>query len=161
MVGQDQRQGINSSPNSEETVPSSFLARRISSVLCSIHFGVLNFLASMQRWTARFLLFFALIGTFTPVALRALSAPPRACCVRKSAHPCHHTIESSQTELRSTGCCNRDCGRGVTTSHAASVLSKSGAASARQLDGYVSETQPAVIYPEFQASQPARAPPSC
>ena len=75
----------------------------------------------MHRLTARLLLLFALVGNFVPVAL-ALSAasPPYACCVRKSSqvHPCHGmamaTTEPEQLAIRSTGCCNHDCCRGVT-----------------------------------------------
>src|SRR5271154_6974200 len=78
----------------------------------------------MQRLTARFLLLFALIGTFVPLALAVTAVPPHSCCLRKAVHQCHQPAtatanESDQRDQRSihgAGCCSRDCGRAVTTS---------------------------------------------
>jgi len=78
------------------------------------------------RWNhaspdCRLLLLFALVGNFGPCGAGVSAAPsPHACCVRKApqAHPCHGmamaTIEPQQLAVRSTGCCNHDCCRGVT-----------------------------------------------
>jgi hypothetical protein len=71
----------------------------------------------MQRLTARFLLLFALVGTFAPLALAATPAPPHTCCLRKGIHQCHSAApESDQRSIRDTSCCNHDCCRAVTTS---------------------------------------------
>jgi hypothetical protein len=67
--------------------------------------------------TARFLLLFALLGTFVPLALAATAAPPHACCIRKAAHlhQCHGA-DPEQRVVRSTECCNRGHHSAVTTS---------------------------------------------
>ena len=74
----------------------------------------------MRRLTATALLLLAIAATFVPIA-RALapsSAPsPHACCLRKSAHPCHGSVsESEELVLRDAGCCNHECCHAVTSS---------------------------------------------
>src|SRR5512141_3505524 len=70
---------------------------------------------NMQRLTARLLFLFALAGTFVPVTLQALTPPPHACCLRKSAHRCH-TTGAQDPVVRSADCCNHDCSHAVVTS---------------------------------------------
>src|SRR5579864_399055 len=75
---------------------------------------------SMHRLSARFLLMFAFVGTFLPLASVATAAPPHACCIRKAAHQCHGSLgDGNELTVRSTGCCSHDCCRGVRTSQSA------------------------------------------
>ena len=75
----------------------------------------------MHRLTARFLLLFALLGSFAPLALAA-AAPAPACCIRKSVHPCHgmsaesSSADSAQLSIRSANTCTHDCCRAANTS---------------------------------------------
>jgi hypothetical protein len=69
----------------------------------------------MQRLTARFLLLFALAGTFVPAAMQALAPPPHACCLRKAVHRCHAAGAQQDPVVSDAGCCNHDCCRAVTT----------------------------------------------
>jgi hypothetical protein len=70
----------------------------------------------MQRLTARFLLLFALVGTFLPMALDATSAPMHACCRRTGAHHCTDSSGTSdEPTVRDTSCCNHNCAGAVTT----------------------------------------------
>jgi hypothetical protein len=73
----------------------------------------------MQRWTARFLLLIALLGTLLPVAMQASTAPSHACCRRTGPHHCTDSAQTHSEEavLRDTGCCNHDCCRAVASSH--------------------------------------------
>src|SRR5579862_1212326 len=75
----------------------------------------------MQRLTARFLLFLALVGIFLPLALAATTATAQhACCIRKAAHQCHGSFGlSDDRAVRSTSCCSHDCCRGVHVSQSA------------------------------------------
>jgi hypothetical protein len=114
----------------------------------------------MQRMTARFLLLFALLGTFDPLALAAAAAPPHACCIRKAAHQCHGSIaESDQRSIRSAACCNQDCCRAVTTSRSAHPGSSLASFFGRKVDAAISNsdfvTPPSQIFP----SRSTRAPP--
>jgi len=73
----------------------------------------------MQRFTARFLLLIALLGTVVPIAMQAMVTPAHACCLRKAPHQCHDSAaaHSERPVLRDAGCCNQDCSRAVTSSH--------------------------------------------
>jgi len=73
---------------------------------------------SMQRFTARFLLLIALVGTLLPLALQAKAAPSHACCRRTGAHHCSDSASphSGGAVLRDAGCCNHDCCRAVASS---------------------------------------------
>ena len=51
----------------------------------------------MQRLIARFLLLFALAGTFVPMAQALAAAPPHACCIRK-IHQCHGSASPESTQ---------------------------------------------------------------
>jgi hypothetical protein len=113
----------------------------------------------MQRLTARFLLLFALVGTFVPLALAA-TATPRACCLRKSAHPCHGT-QSEEFAIRATGCCSHDCFRGVTTSQSAHPQQSLTPAFARDIDSKIADARSASPASRTSASQSTRAPPAC
>src|SRR5438270_630158 len=66
----------------------------------------------MQRLTARFLLLFALAGTFVPLTLAAVAPPPHSCCLRKAAHHCHGA-ETADRSIRNTSCCNHGSVRGI------------------------------------------------
>jgi len=114
----------------------------------------------MQRLTARLLLLFACAGTFLPVALQAMAAPPHACCRRKAAHQCHESADSNPEEssIRSSGCCNHDCCRTLTTSQwadypkAAAILSQS-------IDASTSSLRAALPSREISRAHASRAPP--
>src|SRR5258708_9977652 len=77
---------------------------------------------NMHRFVARFLLSFALAGNFVPLVLAATTAHRHACCVRKTAHPCHGSAasEANQLVICISSCCRQDCSRGVTFSQKAS-----------------------------------------
>jgi hypothetical protein len=114
----------------------------------------------MQRLTARFLLLFALAGTFVPLALAATAAPPHACCMRKAAHQCHGSFaESDQREVRSTACCNHAYGRAVTTSQSAHPQPSLTSAFAPHLDALIPDFPAETPAAELLASQSPRAPP--
>lgn len=115
----------------------------------------------MQRLTARLLLLFALAGSLVPSALALTAAPPHACCVRKAAHHCHElaATDSSQLNIRDTGCCNHDCCRAVTTAQWAHPQPKLAAFFLQPIDVHLAGSQPdspAAASAEFQSS---RAPP--
>src|SRR5262249_27501430 len=78
----------------------------------------------MQRFTARFLLLIALVGTLVPLALQAKASPSHACCRRSGAHHCSDSTSphSGGTVLRDAGCCNHGCCRAVLSSHYARPL---------------------------------------
>src|SRR5579862_4211121 len=116
----------------------------------------------MQRLTARFLLMFALAGTFVPVALQALAAPPRACCRRTAAHHClDATTPTDGPILRDAGCCNHDCYRAVTTSQWAHLQSSQIAVTAEEVSGRDIDSQPIPAATELFSVQSPRAPPAC
>lgn len=112
----------------------------------------------MQRLTARFLLLFALVGTFVPLALAATAAPLHACCLRKTAHQCHGT-EADQRAVRGTGCCTHDCCRAVTTSQSAHPQPASSTAFAQSVEARIDELHAGIAAKKLLPSQSPRAPP--
>jgi hypothetical protein len=117
----------------------------------------------MRRLTAKFTLFFALVGNLLPVALAATSAPPRACCLRKGVRHCPDSLtpESEQLVIRDASCCNHDCGRAVTTTQWAHPQSRAAAFFLQTITASQAGTQlnsPANPSAEFR---PSRAPPAC
>src|SRR6266700_3084696 len=106
----------------------------------------------MQRLTARFLLLFTLFGTFVPLAIAVPTARPHACCLRKAAHQCHGT-SSDQLAVSSTGCCNHDCCRAVTTSRSAHPEPARRVPFARNVDSHVAGLHPATPSAKLLASQ--------
>ncbi|MFZ0770296.1 MAG: hypothetical protein WAN08_02630 [Candidatus Sulfotelmatobacter sp.] len=112
----------------------------------------------MQRLTARFLLLFALVGTFVPLALAATSTPPHACCIRKAAHQCHGS-DLDQRAIRSSGCCNHDCCRAVSTSQSAHPQPSLLSIFSRNIDACIVESHVRTPATESFASQSTRAPP--
>jgi hypothetical protein len=114
----------------------------------------------MHRLTARFLLLFALAGTFAPLALAATAVPPHACCLRKAAHQCHGSgPESDQRAIQDACCCNHDCGRAATTSQWASPRPWTTSAIARNVAARIAESCSSIPPSELLASQSTRAPP--
>src|SRR5580698_4933969 len=118
----------------------------------------------MQRLTARFLLLFALIGTFVPLALTATAAPLHSCCPRKSAHQCHQPAnaaadESDQRTIHGPGCCNHDCCRAVTTSQWAHPQLSSASVFTPYVEAYFAVSHSRTPASELFASQSTRAPP--
>ena len=115
---------------------------------------------SMQRLTAKFLLLFALVGTFLPLASAATAAPPHACCIRKAAHQCHGSLgDASERHVRSTSCCNHDCCRGVRTSQSAHPPTSLLSLFARNIGARVIDLDVETPATELLASQSSRAPP--
>jgi hypothetical protein len=112
----------------------------------------------MQRLTARFLLLFALAGTFAPLALAVTATPPHACCLRKSTHQCHGS-DPDERAIRSTACCNHDCCRAATTSQCASPQPRITALFTQKVDERVAELNPDFQAAVLSASQSTRAPP--
>jgi hypothetical protein len=113
----------------------------------------------MQRLTARLLLLFALAGNFLPFALAATSASPHACCIRKSAHPCHSSAETQGLSIGSRSCCSQDCSRAVTTSQSAQPRSPIAALAQLTVSASVADQDHVASLAEFLASRSARAPP--
>ncbi len=112
----------------------------------------------MQRLTARFLLLFALLGTFVPLALEVTAAPPHACCLRKSAHQCHGS-DPEERAFRDTSCCNQNYSRAVTTSQWAHPRSSLASLSVRTVEARLIESRVQAPANRRFASQSTRAPP--
>src|SRR5271169_1781281 len=112
----------------------------------------------MQRLIARFLLLFALAGTFVPLALAATAAPPHACCLRKSFHQCHGS-DPDERAIRSAACCNHDCCRAVTTSQCAHPQPRMTALFPQNVSARAAELNPDSPAADLSASQSTRAPP--
>jgi hypothetical protein len=114
----------------------------------------------MHRLTARFLLLFALVGTFAPLALAMTAAPPHACCLRKAAYQCHGSApESDQRTIQDAGCCNHDCGRAVTTSQWAHAQPSTTSFTAQNVEARVAELHSGTPASKLCPSQSTRAPP--
>jgi hypothetical protein len=118
---------------------------------------------SMRLLTARFLLLFAVVGSFIPLALASVAEQPHACCVRKAAHPCHGGVieDSSRATVRDTGCCNHDCCRAVTTAQWAHPQPRSASLCGRFISSRVAEFQKNPPVKEGFQLQSTRAPPYC
>ena len=115
----------------------------------------------MQRLTARFLLLFALVGSFLPLALAATTAPLHSCCIRK-AHKCHEAASSdSEASFSAANCCTHDCCRGVTTCQWASPQPQATAVFANEANGSVATSHAHAPTTKLFASQSTRAPPAC
>jgi len=112
----------------------------------------------MQRLTARFLLLFALVGTFVPPALAVTAAPPHACCLRKSVHQCHGS-DPDERAIRSNSCCNQNYSRAVTTSQWAHPQSSLVSLSVRKVESRLTESRAESPASKLFASQSTRAPP--
>jgi hypothetical protein len=113
---------------------------------------------NMQRLTARFLLLFALVGTFLPTALAIAAAPPHACCLRKAAHQCHAS-DADRRSLHGAACCNQGCCGAVTTTHAANPCSPLYSAFALHVSARISESPAEIPATKLFSSQSTRAPP--
>jgi hypothetical protein len=136
------------------------LAPVLDSVLCST-LGLCLTDKTMHRLTAKFLLLFALVGTFAPLALAVTAATPHACCLRMAAHRCHGSRpESDQRTIHDSSCCNHDWRRAVTTSQWASPQARTASAIAQNVEARIAESHlsspPSAVF----TSQSTRAPPS-
>jgi hypothetical protein len=141
-------------------ITHSPLAPRRDSVLCFPHPGVLNHGKPMQRLTARFLLLFAIVGTFVPLAIAVATPPQHACCLRQAAHQCHGSgSETDQRSIRTTGCCNHDCCRAVTTSRSAHPQFSLGPPVAQAVDARIVESSVDTPSTDRFSTQSTRAPP--
>lgn len=116
----------------------------------------------MQRIIARFLLLFALVGNFVPLALAVTTAEPHACC-RRMAHRCHDSLlaDSSQLNFHDSSCCNHNCCRALTTSQWAHVEPAIAPQVAQKTEAAVVSAHSAAPVYELVASQSTRAPPTC
>ncbi|MGC2474824.1 MAG: hypothetical protein WA485_10850 [Candidatus Sulfotelmatobacter sp.] len=115
----------------------------------------------MQRLTARFLLLFALAGTFVPVALQATAAPVRACCRRNAAHHCNDSVPSDAPVLRDIGCCNHDCCHAIATSHWAHPQPSQAAATTQNTAPRQIDLPSIVPATDIFSTRSTRAPPAC
>jgi len=114
----------------------------------------------MQRLTARFLLLFALVGTFAPLALAATFAPQHSCCLRKGAHQCHGSApESDQRSVRDSSCCNHDCCRAVTTPQWAHAQPRTMPTFGQNVEARIFESHSDSPAAKLFSSQCTRAPP--
>ena len=115
----------------------------------------------MHRLIARFLLLVALAGNLAPLALAAAATPPHACCVRKTVHRCHDSLESESDQLviRAAACCNNNCGRAVITARWAHTQPLANRFSALKIENHFRPRD--LIFPNTKASasQSTRAPP--
>lgn len=115
---------------------------------------------TMQRFTARLLLLFALAGTFVPVALQATAVPPHACCRRNAAHHCPDSeTRSDEPVLRDIGCCSHDCRRAIATSQWAHPEPLQSAATIEVIRNRQIALSSIVPLRKFASSQSSRAPP--
>src|SRR5258708_393949 len=112
----------------------------------------------MQRLTARFLLLFALVGTLLPLALAVAATPPHACCLRKAVHQCHEA-DGDQRAIRSTGCCNHDSQRAVTTTQPAQARPSQMSIVAQNVAARLTEFRAVTPATQLFSSQSTRAPP--
>ena len=118
------------------------------------------FRKSMQRLTARFLLWFAIGGAFVPLVLAAAAAPPHACCIRQAAHQCHGSFPATdQRAVRDTSCCRQDCCRAVRTSYSAPPQPRLASVLARHLNARILDFRAEASAADLLASQSPRAPP--
>ncbi len=112
----------------------------------------------MQRLTAKLLLLFALVGTIVPIAL-AVTAPPHACCIRKTHH-CHDSASPESTQLAfSSKTCDHDCCRAVSTSKWAHLQLGIRPAYVQNIEPGASDPQPHSPALDLNASISPRAPP--
>jgi hypothetical protein len=115
----------------------------------------------MQRLIARLLLFFAVAGNLTPLALAVATPQPHACCVRKTAHPCHGSAESEtdQLTIRAASCCDHDCCRAVAPARWAYTRGQAPAFVANVVAERAPESYPNPPAPAFPDLHSSRAPP--
>jgi hypothetical protein len=113
----------------------------------------------MQRLTARLLLLFALAGTFVPVAMQALAAPPHACCLRKAVHRCHQPGASQDPVASDAGCCNHDCCRALTTAQWATLEVSPNLSATLHVASYITVSLTSAAAKELLSSRSSRAPP--
>jgi hypothetical protein len=115
----------------------------------------------MHRLIARSLLFVALVGNLTPLALAAATAPPHACCLRKAVHHCHDSLasETDQPVVRSADCCNRACGTAVTTVRWAYAQLPVSSFVAQNVETHLGQPDLASPDAELSRFQATRAPP--
>lgn len=114
----------------------------------------------MQRLTARFLLMFALIGTFVPLALTVTATPLHSCCLRKAAHQCHQPAgESDQRSIHGAGCCTHNFCRALTASYWADPQPPLTPLFPQDEQGRVAISHNQIPASELFASQSTRAPP--
>src|SRR6516225_4071499 len=113
----------------------------------------------MQRLTARLLLLFALAGTFVPVAMQALAAPPHACCLRKAVHRCHAPGASQDPVASDAGCCHHDCCRAVTTAQWATPEASANSSATLHVATYATAPHTPAPTRELLSSRSSRAPP--
>jgi hypothetical protein len=112
----------------------------------------------MQRLTARFLLLFALLGTFVPLALAVTAESPHACCLRKAVHQCHGS-DPDERAIRGNSCCNQGYSRAVTTSQFAHPQTSLASISAQTVEAQIVESPAETPTRKLFASQSTRAPP--
>jgi hypothetical protein len=114
----------------------------------------------MQRLTARFLLLFALLGTFVPLALAVTAEPPHACCLRKALHQCHGADSDERAiAIHSNSCCNQNSSRAVTTPQSAHPQTPLASISAQNVEARLTESPAASPVTRLFASRSTRAPP--
>lgn len=112
----------------------------------------------MQRLTPRFLLLFALIGTFVPLALAVTAAPPHACCLGKSVHRCHGS-DPDERVIRGNSCCNKNYNRAVITSQWAHPQSSLASFYVQTIESRLAQSRAEAPANELLSSQSTRAPP--
>jgi len=114
----------------------------------------------MQRWTARFLLLFALAGTFLPLALQGTAAPAHLCCRRSGEHHCHSyaLTDPGHAFVRTAGC-NHDCCRGARTTQVAQPEATLAAALNGNISFNSSDRRPDDPDGQFVSFRSSRAPP--
>jgi hypothetical protein len=116
----------------------------------------------MQRVIAKFLLLFALAGTFVPLALAATAAPPHVCCLRKAVHQCHGSDADTSIDqriIRSSACCNQQSCRAVTTSRSACPQTSLSVAFAQTVKARIADSRPEAPATKSLSTQSTRGPP--
>ncbi len=116
----------------------------------------------MRRWVAFFLFTAVVTGMIAPVAAAISAPPPHACCIRKSAHPCHGTtLSSGGVTIGNSSCCQQPCGHAVVIPQQSCTPLAELALDKIAVSGYVSARESFPAVSGISTQQSSRAPPSC
>lgn len=140
-------------PCARPTICSTLITHR----LLALGFGFRK--TSMQRFTARLLLVFAIAGSLVPLAPAAVAPPLHSCCLRNGTHQCHGSAAPDQRSIRDTSCCNHDCWRVAATSQWASPQATSAAIFVQNVSAFLIESPSRAPFARPSTAQSTRAPP--
>jgi hypothetical protein len=108
----------------------------------------------MQRFTARLVLLFAMLGVSQPFVQTLYGTPPHACCLRQLHARQNERPQLGQVATRSGNCCPS-----LTTPRSASTVTHNGASIRLQFSGLSVGPQKSFHAARYSSNQPSRAPP--